>query len=86
MVLGPKKYQTIVRNRNFDMKPKTDEALNTKFSWEERSLLICQTTFEILKFEKWPHPVSANTKMDSHVSVGFHEMTYPTTDTERKTI
>ena len=24
--------------------------LTTKFSWEERSLLICQTTFEIFKF------------------------------------
>ena len=54
------------------MKPKPDEAQNTKFSWEERSLLICQTTFEIFKFEKWPHPVRTKTKMDFHVSLGFH--------------
>ena len=57
------------------MKPKPDEALNTKFSSEERSLLICQTTFEIFKFEKWPHPVLAKTKMDFHVSIGFHAST-----------
>ena len=54
------------------MKPKPDEALNTKFSREERSLLICRTTFKISKFEKWPHPVRAKTKMDFHVSLGFH--------------
>ena len=54
------------------MKPKPDEAQNTKFSLEERSLLICQTTFEILKLEKWPHPVRVKPKMDFHVSLGFH--------------
>ena len=64
--------------RDFDMKPKPDEAQNTKFSWEERSLLICQTTFEISKFEKWPHPVRAKTKMDFHVSLGFHGSDYIT--------
>ena len=57
------------------MKPKPDAAQNTKFSWEERSLLICQTTFEIFKFEEWPHPVRAKTKMDFHVSLGFHVRT-----------
>ena len=55
------------------MKPKPDEAQNTKFSREERSLLICRTTFEIFKFEKWPHPVHMKTKMDFHVSLGFHD-------------
>ena len=68
------------------MKTKPDEAQNTKFSWKERSLLICQTNFEIIKFETWPHPVRAKTNMDFHVSLGFHEMAYPSTDTERKTI
>ena len=37
-----------------------------------RSLWIFQTTFEINKFEKWPHPVGSNTKMHFHVSLGFH--------------
>ena len=54
------------------MKPKPDEAQNTKFSREERSLLICRTTFKISKFDKWPHPVRAKTKVDFHVSLGFH--------------
>ena len=58
------------------MKPKPDEAQNTKFSWEERSLLICQTTFEIFKFEKWPHPVCMKTKKDFHVSLSFHEKAF----------
>ena len=58
------------------MEPKPDEALNTKFSWGERSLLICHTTFEILKFAKWPRLVRTKTKMDIHVSLGFHEKTY----------
>ena len=62
--------------KEIEMKPKPDEAQNTKFSWEERSLLICQTTFEIFKFEKWPHPVRAKTKMDFHVSLGFHGRAY----------
>ena len=59
------------------MKPKPDEAQNTKFSWEERSLLICGITFKISKFEKWPHPVCAKIKMDFHVSLGFHGSTNP---------
>ena len=42
----------ITRERDFDMKPMPDEAQNTKFSREKRSFLICQTTFEIFKFEK----------------------------------
>ena len=54
------------------MKPKLDAAHNTKFWREERNLLICQTTFEIFKFGKWPHPVRAKTKMDFHVSQSSH--------------
>ena len=39
-------------------------------------MLICQTTFKISKFEKWPHPVRAKTKMDFHVSLGLHDESY----------
>ena len=43
---------------------------------EERSLLKCQTTFQKLKFENWSPPVRAKTKMDFHVSLGFHAWVY----------
>ena len=33
-----------------------------------------KTTFEIFKFEKWPHPVRVEIKMDFHVSPGFHHI------------
>ena len=69
-------FQMAAIPKEIEMKPKPDEAQNTKFSWEERSLLICQTTFKISKFEKWPHPVRAKTKMDFHVSLGFHGRAY----------
>ena len=34
------------------------------------------STFEIFKFEKWPHPVRVKTKMEFHVSLGFHGKGY----------
>ena len=64
------------------MKPKADETQNTKFSCEEYNLLICHTTFEIFTFEKWPRPLSAKTKMDFHVSLGFHGKDYRNPKTE----
>ena len=57
------------------MKPRPDEAQNTKVSLYERSLLIYQTTFEIFQFENWTHPVGPKTKMDFHVSLGFLALT-----------
>ena len=46
------------------MKTEPDEAQNT---------LTSQTTFETFKFENWPPPVCAKTKMDFHDSLGFHD-------------
>ena len=45
-----------------------------------KSSFLFHTTFEKCKFEKWPHPVRTKTKMDFHVSLGFHEITYGSLD------
>ena len=56
------------------MKPRPDEAQNTKFLYYENSLLISPTTFEIFKFENRPTPVGFKIKMDFHVSLGFLDL------------
>ena len=57
------------RNRDYYIKPKPDEAQNTKFSQEERSLLTSHTTFENLNFENWPPSYAKKTMMDFHTSM-----------------
>ena len=54
-----------------DVKPRLDEAQNTKIPYYERSFLVSQTTFEISKVESRPSPVGTKTKMNFHVSHGF---------------
>ena len=35
-------------------------------------MLFIHTTFDNLKFENWPPPAHAKTKMDFHVNLGFN--------------
>ena len=47
-------------NKDNHLKPTPDVTCLTKFLWEEKSLLIYLSAFELLKFEKWPQVVLRN--------------------------
>ena len=47
-------------NEDNHLKPTPDVTYFPKFLWEEKSLLISLTAFELLKFEKWPQVVLRN--------------------------
>ena len=49
-------------NEDKHMKPTLNVYYFPKFLWEERSILISPTAFELFNFEKWPQVVQQNLK------------------------